>query len=560
MKRLLLALVVLGLLAGSAPAVDIVIVNIDGPGEGFNDPTPATPVGGNPGTTIGDQRLNLFERAADIWGALLVSNVTIRVQSSFNPLDCDATGAVLGSAGPMFVERDFAGAEWPNTWYHIALANKRFGSDLVPGGEDINAQFNSDIDNNENCLAGTNWYYGFDGNEGGDVELLPVLLHEMGHGLGFSTLVNGGTGGEFNGAPDVYERFIFDLTLGLHWVDMTATQRVASAINTGNLVWDGPSVTGATGFYLDGPPTLYPNAPGGLPASMPLGTASFGPALEEPGVTGDVVLVNDGTGLPSEGCSALINGAQIAGNIALMDRGSCTFVSQALTAQNEGAIAVIIVDNSGGSAPPSLGGSDPTVTIPVVSVTTADGALLKAELGNGLNVTLTLDPSQLAGTDAQGRLKLYAPNPRQPGSSTSHWDVSANPSLLMEPAITTVLSGDVDMTVHHFDDIGWYDPRVSAVDETPTVRTALMANYPNPFNPSTRIAFRLTQAGPVKLEIFDARGRLVRTLVDESLAAAEHTVVWHGRDERGRQVASGIYLYRLSTDGFQLSRRMVLMK
>ncbi len=517
-------------------------------------------MGGNPGTTIGDQRLNLFGRAADIWGALLVSDVTIRVQSSFNPLDCDATGAVLGSAGPMFVERDFTGAEWPNTWYHIALANKRFGSDLVPGGEDINAQFNSDIDNNENCLAGTNWYYGFDGNEGGDVELLPVLLHEMGHGLGFSTLVNGGTGGEFNGAPDVYERFIFDLTLGLHWVDMTATQRVASAINTGNLVWDGPSVTGATGFYLDGPPTLYPNAPAGLPASMPLGTASFGPALEEPGVTGDVVLVNDGTGLPSEGCSTLINGAQIAGNIALVDRGSCTFVSKALNAQNEGAIAVIIVDNSGGSAPPSLGGTDPTVTIPVVSVTTADGALLKAELGNGLNVTLTLDPSQLAGADDQGRLKLYAPDPRQPGSSTSHWDVSANPSLLMEPAITTALSGDVDMTVHHFDDIGWYDPRVSAVDETPSVRTALMANYPNPFNPSTRIAFRLAQAGPVKLEIFDARGRLVRTLVDESLAADEHTVTWQGRDERGRQVASGIYLYRLSTDDFQLSRRMVLMK
>ena len=57
----------------------IIIVNVDGPGEGFNDPTPRTPVGGNTGTTIGQQRLNAFQSAANVWGAALDSSVPIRL-------------------------------------------------------------------------------------------------------------------------------------------------------------------------------------------------------------------------------------------------------------------------------------------------------------------------------------------------------------------------------------------------------------------------------------------------------------------------------------------------
>ena len=83
MKKIILILAAALLVAAGAQGATIVIVNADGPGEGFNDNTPATPVGGNPGTTIGQQRLNLFQEAANIWGDLLVSNVTIRVQSSF---------------------------------------------------------------------------------------------------------------------------------------------------------------------------------------------------------------------------------------------------------------------------------------------------------------------------------------------------------------------------------------------------------------------------------------------------------------------------------------------
>src|SRR5262245_35277594 len=101
------ALVILALLTGSAPlpAATITIVNNDGANEGFNDGTARAPVGGNPGTTLGAQRLFVFQHAAAIWGSILPSTVQIVVNSTFDPLACDATSAVLGQAGPTSVHR-----------------------------------------------------------------------------------------------------------------------------------------------------------------------------------------------------------------------------------------------------------------------------------------------------------------------------------------------------------------------------------------------------------------------------------------------------------------------
>src|SRR5258705_227581 len=85
------ALLTAPLVAGAAT---ITIVNLDGAGEGFNDPTVVAPVGGNPGTTVGQQRLNVFTQAASIWGAILPSAVVITVDARFDPLTC------TGSAPP----------------------------------------------------------------------------------------------------------------------------------------------------------------------------------------------------------------------------------------------------------------------------------------------------------------------------------------------------------------------------------------------------------------------------------------------------------------------------
>ncbi|NMC43767.1 MAG: T9SS type A sorting domain-containing protein [candidate division Zixibacteria bacterium] len=96
-------------------------------------------------------------------------------------------------------------------------------------------------------------------------------------------------------------------------------------------------------------------------------------------------------------------------------------------------------------------------------------------------------------------------------------------------------------------------------EQLPTAFT-LEQNHPNPFNPATTIRFDLPASGYARLEVFNIAGQRVRTLADGFLAAGSHAVVWDGRADDGRPVASGVYLYRLVGDGFTRTRQMILMK
>ena len=89
---------------------------------------------------------------------------------------------------------------------------------------------------------------------------------------------------------------------------------------------------------------------------------------------------------------------------------------------------------------------------------------------------------------------------------------------------------------------------------------ALAQNCPNPFNPATTIRFALSAAGPVRLTIFDARGRRVAVLVEGEQDAGEHTILWRGDDDRGAPVGSGTYLYRLEAGARVETRRMTLVR
>lgn len=88
----------------------------------------------------------------------------------------------------------------------------------------------------------------------------------------------------------------------------------------------------------------------------------------------------------------------------------------------------------------------------------------------------------------------------------------------------------------------------------------LFQNFPNPFSPETQIGFDLPSAGRAEIRIYDARGRLVRTLVNENRPAGRQSVKWDGRDASGREVASGVYFYSLSAPGVDENRRMILVK
>ena len=242
------------LYCNSLQATQIVIVNLDGAGEGFNDNTAALPVGGNSGATIGEQRLQVFEFAAKIWESLINSNVVIQVEAKFDPLTCTSTSAVLGSAGTKGVQRNFTNAPISNTWYSIAQANSLANNDLSSLA-DISATFNGDIDNNSNCLGSYNWYYGLDGTKPAQtIELLSVVMHEIGHGLGFQTFVNINTGAKFGtpGRDDAYMLNLEDHSLGESWNTMSNSERLASIIDAPDLHWTGPAVTSKVNDFSAG--------------------------------------------------------------------------------------------------------------------------------------------------------------------------------------------------------------------------------------------------------------------------------------------------------------------
>ncbi len=443
------------LTAGQTSAADIVVFGIDPPGTGVNDPTPAAPVGGNPGVTLGEQRLNVFSLAAQLWGSAIESDATVFVAASFAPLPCGPTGGVLGSAGTTFIVRDFPGAPSAGTWYHSALADALAGADQVPGFFDIGSTFNSDIDDDDpNCLTGRTWYYGYDHNEGINFDFLTVVMHEIAHGLGFSNFANESTGALAGGLPDVYTQFSLDVTTGLTWDIMDNAERQASAVNGPNVVWNGPSVTGMAPMVLGPRPSVKVLRPKSLKGSFEAQPASFGPPLMGGGgMTGLVVLANDGVGVGSDACEPIPN--NLDGKIALVDRGACAFTTKVGNAQAAGAKGVMVANNQP-SGPAPMGGTDPSITIPSVGITKDQGDAIKAELRPGVNVKLILDDNFSAGT-TDGYVRLYAPNPVQPGSSISHWDTSATPNLLMEPFINSNLapSFDLDLTPYLFEDIGW---------------------------------------------------------------------------------------------------------
>jgi hypothetical protein len=441
----------------------IVVVNGNLPGIGFNDPTPAAPIGGNPGTTLGEQRMNVFQYAADQWTAALNPSVDIYVWARFVPLGTN----VLGSAGPISVESDFDGAEYPGVWYHQALANHLKGRDDEPHDPTFmpNAQdaANPTDEINARFATGFNFYFGLDHDEEsvpGTQDLLAVVLHEMGHGLGFSNLVDETTGAQILDGPDLFSQYTIDDTTNKIWNNMTNAERAASALNLRKVSWNGLHVKNDTPSVLQpGEPALVGHSPGFDDAYM-FGTAQFGPQVSSPGITADVVLTNDGADPTSDGCTAPVN--PVAGMIVAIDRGTCAFTIKTKLAQDAGAVAVVVINNAPGSPPPGMAGVDPTITIPAVMISQADGAKLKAALAGGpVNVSLLLDNSVLAGTDRINHLALLATfDPVAPGSSISHFDQVAFPNQLMEPAIISDLTGSVtppeDLTTSLFTDIGWF--------------------------------------------------------------------------------------------------------
>ena len=116
-----------------------------------------------------------------------------------------------------------------------------------------------------------------------------------------------------------------------------------------------------------------------------------------------------------------------------------------------------------------------------------------------------------------------------------------------------------------------YDQKRAMLGDAPTAvheleGAALPTDYavsdaaPNPFNPETSINFSLPWDAPIRVEIFNAQGQKVRTLLDDRMNAGEFRISWDGRDDSGMQVGSGMYIYRIQAPNLNVTRKVTLLK
>ena len=258
MKSRLLSACLLALLPQAAAALTITIVNIDDlSSTGFQDPAPPSGTQGG-AVSRGNERLRLVQRAAELWSQQIGGNTTVRVRARFGtPLPCNASGAVLGQAGPAEFTVNRTGLP-PGTYYPIALAEAITGGNLQsdPNAAEILMDLNPSIDNG--CLSGTvGFSYAItpaDSDGSNRIRLLPVVMHELAHGLGFLSLActqSGGCnfgsagsaplGGYPQNIPDVWSDFQRAGPSGQLWRNLTNAQR-ASSMTSEQLIWDGPKV------------------------------------------------------------------------------------------------------------------------------------------------------------------------------------------------------------------------------------------------------------------------------------------------------------------------------
>jgi len=196
----------------------------------------------------------------------------------------------------------------------------------------------------------------------------------------------------------------------------------------------------------------------------------------------------------------------------------------------------------------------------------------ESDPSNVEEVTIVLSPPQNLSAIVQGMNNVFltwdAPAPRD----LDFYNVYRDMAIIGTTSSTFYLdsglpAGTYSYYVKAVYDGGWEsgfsneEIAVVDADDLPLpVVTELNGNYPNPFNPDTRIKFSIHEACNVRIDIFNSKGQKVRTLINEYMSANLYNVVWNGKDDNGKQVSSGLYLYKLKTNEKVISKKMLLLK
>ena len=420
-------------------------------GPGFGDRSRVAPVGGNPGETLGEQRRHALQHAIELWEARLDSAVPIVFSVRFDDFGCSGNAAVLAGAAATSAHSDLdaAGAKNvdPKLWYVSALADSLVGHDLRPDEPDIVMMVNASVDTT--CLDATGgFYYGLDSKSGEQSDFVQVMLHELGHGLGITSLFDPASGQWVTSeGPDSYSAHVHDLDSDATWPELSTRERVVSATNVRRLVWDGPEAMRLVPeTFATGAPelTLSPSVAG---FSGFIADSDFGKLPAGGTVSGTLAIA-----------SSCATSAFSPGQVVLVPEGPCK-LGMLLPTLSGSRIAGLLwetpLDWDAPAYPLDAGGRVQPQSIPVVSISRDDTAQLMAAAGNMEHeVTIKADGARWIGADDKQRPLLFITQPYSDGSSVSHLEQLVRPNQLMEPFATTP-THDLTFTVAMLRDVGW---------------------------------------------------------------------------------------------------------
>ncbi|TVQ35396.1 MAG: hypothetical protein EA370_09360 [Wenzhouxiangella sp.] len=456
-------------LPGSAAAQVIRVIYTDPPGFGFGDTTPVQARPGNPATTRGAQRREVMDAAVAIWASRLDSAIPIRVEASFEDLGCgDET--ILGLGGSTGFAWNFLNAPRSNINFPVSLATALRGLYYTELSAEMEVSFNVRIDSGT-CIDGLDgFWYGLDPQVPpalGTFSFLELVVHELGHGLGFQSWTDRQTRDFFGTPPrpDIWSEYVFGLAQGLPWSQMTSAQRRATSTSGSNLVWTGERANLRAAERLLPPGRVSAEPSVGGQRHFPAWIQGYPPFLPPEGLTRNLVLADGpNPGNPGDAwhrnlaCAGLENRDQVAGNIVLVKRGECTFAQKWQNVFNAGGAAILLVDNQ----PPGANAIerdrgiavDRNLPIPIWLVSRDTGTRLRNALP-GLQLTLGYNTAAAARGTNQGFINMLA-SPDREDSNVSHFSNAMFPQSVMNPSLTNIgFSGDIDFVPDLFYDIGW---------------------------------------------------------------------------------------------------------
>ena len=475
-------------------------------------------------STWPSEAISAFEYAVSIWETYLDSDVPIRVGANWTPLG----EFTLGSAGPSQIVQIDQGE--PLTWYSIAHGSAVSGIDFVAQSQGTGSEVDYDVIVNMNSNWDS-WYFGTDGQTPeGLIDFVTVVLHEIGHGIGFtgSMRVPLGARAEWGyGAlsfPIIYDRFVIDGN------GVSVLDREVYA-NPSNLLYD--AVTGLVGgIYFAGITTIAAND--GSPAPL------YAPSDW-----------NGGSSYSHLDLATYTN-TENALMRPQIDRAFAVHTPGPVTCSIFGDMGWPLTSNC-----ENLIGSDSQILLNEVE---------EESLNFGVtNVNSSAERVFRIANDADAQDLLVG---RVGISGGNSFSVSRNVRILtldpgeseeitvrFSPSVAGELTGELEI-VHSGNNIENPIKITLRGEALPQGEVfVLEQNYPNPFNATTIIPYALSQTAEVKLDVFDALGRHIQTLVDGQQSPGRYNQPFRAND-----VSSGLFIYRIVVDGESETGKLLLVK